>query len=75
MAVAAHPTVVPPMRVALAKHVGQGNLAKHDQLRMENLLAKAGGLKVRAPIATVAENRAVVYTASVGVGSPATQCK
>ena len=55
------------------------NILEHDQLRAKALKAKgeavASGLSGRAVISSQAENQAVSYVASIGVGSPATQCK
>ena len=58
------------------------NILEHDQLRAKALRAKgearASGnpLSERASvISSQAENQAVSYVASIGVGSPATQCK
>lgn len=55
------------------------NILEHDQLRAQALKAKgearAAGLSHRAVISSQAENQAVSYVASIGVGSPATQCK
>ena len=57
------------------------NLLEHDQLHAKALRAKgearASGtpLSDRAVISSQAENQAVSYVASIGVGSPPTQCK
>ena len=56
------------------------NLVKHDQSRAKLLkahgAAKASGLIVRSGvISSPAENQAVSYVASVGIGIPATDCK
>jgi cathepsin E len=60
------------------------NVLENDQLRAKALKAK-GELEARAAgtpltdraseISSHAENRGVAYIASIGVGSPATQCK
>jgi cathepsin E len=57
---------------------GLNNIVKQDRLRLSNIRAKAGnvqGLVNRGVISSPADNRAVSYIASVGVGSPATYCK
>ena len=52
------------------------NIVKQDSTRQEHLVASNyRDLKNRAVINSPAENRAVTYVASVGVGSPATNCK
>jgi cathepsin E len=81
LAVAAHPTEVVQrstlVNVPLFKRVNTGsNVVKSDQLRAESLKAKVEG-KVLTPlerISSPATNKAVTYVASVGVGSPATNC-
>jgi cathepsin E len=53
----------------------------HDQLRAKALMAnghvetRAVGTPLPERISSQAENQAVSYVASIGVGSPATQCK
>ena len=52
------------------------DIVKHDSTRRDHLItSKIRDLKSRAVINSPAENRAVTYVASVGVGSPATNCK
>ena len=56
------------------------NILEHDQLRAKALKAtgeaRAAGLSDRASVInSQAENQAVSYVASIGVGSPPTQCK
>jgi cathepsin E len=68
------------VKLPFAKVVSTGlnNIVKQDRLRLSNIQAKAGnvqGLENREVISSPAENRAVSYIASVGVGSPATYCK
>jgi cathepsin E len=82
LAAAAQPTDVksPLLKVPLLKRVSTGpnNLVKHNQLRVHSLRAKAEGRDVSLPQAGISSpvtNQGVAYTASVGVGSPATQCK
>jgi cathepsin E len=62
-------------QLRFTKHfkAGSGNIAKQDRLRLKNF--KDQGLKNRAVVSSEAENRAITYVASVGVGSPATNCK
>ena len=72
LAVAAHPV---ERKVSLARSrfvkLVSHNPLKQDQLRIKT----AKGLSNRAVINSPAENRAISYIASVGVGSPATYCK
>jgi cathepsin E len=84
LAVTGHPVEREASLVKLpfAKVVSTGlkniNIVKQDRLRLSNIRAKAGnfrGLKNREVISSSAENGAVFYIASVGVGSPATYCK
>jgi saccharopepsin len=57
--------------------IGAQNLADLDRARasalLENLLAKKNGKKADNPVPVT--NAIVTYTASVGVGSPPTQCE
>lgn len=77
LAVAAQPleqraTVV---KTPFNKRVSKGsNLVKQDQLRASNIKG-TNSLKNRDVINSPAENRAVSYIASIGVGSPNTNCK
>ena len=77
-AVAAHPVEQkapgPLARLPFVKVVS-GNPLNQDQLRVESIKGKVQGVKNRAVISSQAENRAVTYIASIGVGSPATNCK
>jgi cathepsin E len=85
LAVAADPIIVKRSLVKLPIsrriNVTSVNILQHDQLRAKALRAKgeariAGTLHSdRAVISSQAVNIAVTYIASVGVGSPATQCK
>lgn len=75
LVVAARPTARSLARTPLKKNVQTGNPVRYDQRRIEHLKAKGGDLNARQAINSPADNRAVVYTASIGVGSPATQCK
>jgi cathepsin E len=68
------------VKLPFAKVVSTGlnNIVKQDRLRLSNIRAKAGnvqGLENREVISSPAENIAVLYIASVGVGNPATYCK
>ena len=85
LAVAAEPIMVKRSSVTLpfAKRINiidasVQNLLQHDQARANALRArgeaKAAGLESRQ-VNSEATNAAVSYIASVGVGSPATQCK
>jgi hypothetical protein len=71
LAVAAKPvekrTSLPSLSFVKRLGTGLKNIIKLDQLRLFNLL----GFEVVAP----ADNRAVSYVASVGVGFPPTFCK
>ena len=58
------------------------NILEHDQLRAKALRAKGEARAAGTPlsdrasvISSQAENQAASYIASIGVGSPATQCK
>jgi len=83
LAVAAEPILVKKSHVTLPIsrriNLGNLNLLEHDQLRAKALRtkgeARAAGtpLSERAVISSQAENQAVSYVASIGVGSPATQ--
>ena len=85
LAVAAEPILVKKSLVTLpiSRRINLNNLniLEHDQLRAKALRAKgearaAGTVSNRASvISSQAENQAVSYVASIGVGSPATQCK
>jgi len=72
LAVAAHPV---EQKASLARlpvvKLVSGNPVKQDQLRV-NSFKGAIGLSNRAVVSSPAENRAVTYIATVGVGSPAT---
>ena len=63
-----------------------GNIVRHDQQRAETLKAKGDAitkgdidalqsLAVSSAISSPVENQVVSYVATVGVGSPATDCK
>lgn len=71
---ASHPSLV---KLAFTKRVtNSGNLVRQDQLRANIIKGgKAQDLKNRGVINSVADNRAITYVASVGVGSPATNCE
>ena len=83
LAVAAEPIMVKKSLVTLpiSRRINANNvnILEHDQLRAKALKtkgeARAAGLSDRAVISSQAENQAVSYVASIGVGSPATQCK
>ena len=58
------------------------NILENDQLRAKALKAKGEARAAGTPltdraseISSYAENQGVAYIASIGVGSPATQCK
>jgi hypothetical protein len=85
LAVAADPIFVKKSLVTLpiSRRINVTTLSvlEHDQLRAAALRATgearaAGTLSKRSSvISSTAENQAVSYVASIGVGSPATQCK
>ena len=80
LAVAAHPLDQKASHAQLrfTKRVSAdlSNLVKQDLLRVNNIkAAKAQSIENRDVINSPADNRAVTYVASVGVGSPATNCK
>jgi len=68
---------LPVSRRINAKSLGVRNILEHDQLRAQALksqgAAKASGVTRRINLNSQAENEAVSYVASIGVGSPATQ--
>jgi cathepsin E len=71
---ASHPSLV---KLAFTKHIIHGgNLVRQDQLRANIIKGdKAQDLKNRDVVNSQAQNIAVTYVASVGVGSPATNCE
>ena len=81
LAVAAEPITVTksPVSLPLTRRINSNaqNLVQHDQARAKALKAngeaKAAGVPRQS--SSPATNEAVQYIASVGVGSPATQCK
>ena len=78
LAVAAKPIEerAPLQQLSFSKHVSGGNLFKLDRLRVVGLLKKIESIFGPGPgISSPAENRAVSYIATVGVGSPPTNCK
>jgi cathepsin E len=84
LAVAAEPILVKKSLVTLPIsrriNLNSLNILEHDQLRAKALRATgearaSGTLSNRAVVSSQAENQAVSYVASIGVGSPATQCK
>lgn len=76
LSVAAHPVErkVSLARLPFVRRVSH-NPVKQDQLRVNGIFKAPKGLSNRAVINSQAENRAISYIASVGVGSPATNCK
>jgi cathepsin E len=86
LAVAADPIPVKRSLVTLpiSRRINMMNgvrILEHNQLRAKALVAKGHG-EARAAdtplserVSSQAENQAVSYVASIGVGSPATQCK
>jgi cathepsin E len=85
LAVAADPIIVKRSLVTLPIsrriNITSVNILEHDQLRAKTLRAKGEAMAAgtlhsdRAVISSQAKNEAVSYVASIGVGSPATQCK
>ena len=82
LAVAAHPVEqiqqkAPYAHLNFVKRFSTGNVFNQDTLRAKSLKnqGKVRGVENRDVINSPAENRAVSYVASVGVGSPATDCK
>ena len=84
LAVAADPIPVKRSLVTLpiARRINLNgiNILEHDQLRAKALKAtgeaRAAGLSDRGIVSpSFAENEGVSYVASIGVGSPPTQCK
>ena len=64
-----------PVKLSLARHfnlTGTHNVLQHDLARVRHLKARAAGDSfTNEPIT----NQPAIYTASVGVGSPATFCE
>jgi hypothetical protein len=86
LSVAASPVLVnrSPVTLPLSRRFNLTsihNLVRHDQARAKALRARATAMAAGLPfhsdtvINSGAENRATSYIASVGVGSPATNCK
>ena len=84
LSVAANPVVVERslVKLPLSRHINVTasiqNVLQHDQLRAKNLRtqgqARAAGIE-RDVISSQVDNQVQSYIASIGVGSPATQCK
>ena len=76
LSVVAHPVErkVSLARLPFVRRVSH-NPVKQDQLRVNGIFKAPKGLSNRDAINSPAENRAVSYIATVGVGSPATNCK
>ena len=80
LAVAANPverkTSLAQLRFARRVSANSNNFFRQDQLRAKFLKGgKSQGVENRAVVNSQADNRAVTYIASVGVGSPPTNCK
>jgi cathepsin E len=88
LAVAADPIPVKKSLVTLpiSRRINMMNgvrILEHDQLRAKALMDKgqgearavAAGAPLSKHVSSQAENQAISYVASIGVGSPATQCK
>ena len=80
LAVAASPlekkASLPKLRLTKRVSTNPGNLVKLDRLRANNIkAAKVPSVENRDVINSPAENRAVIYVASIGVGSPPTNCE
>ena len=78
LAVAAQPleqraTLVKTPFIKRVSHNNGPSLVKQDQLRASNFKG-TNSLKNRQ-VNSQADNRAVTYISSIGVGSPATNCK
>lgn len=80
IAVVANPvsTLESYVKLSISRHLNTTgvNILKHDQTRVRHLVAGATGqLDLRSAVAgEPVNNSAAIYTASVGVGSPATTC-
>jgi hypothetical protein len=64
-----------PVKLSLARHfnlTGTQNVLQHDLARVRHLKARAAGNSFADEPIT---NQGIIYTASVGVGSPATYCE
>ena len=85
VSVAANPIVVrkPPVTLAFARHLnitGAYDVVQKDQARAKNLVSvskakESGTLSPDAAGSIGVTNVGVVYQASIGVGSPATNCE
>ena len=82
VSVAANPIVVrkAPVTLPFARHLnltGAHDVVQKDQARAKNLIAAAKAKEDGASeiVNVGVTNVGVVYQASVGVGSPATQCE
>ena len=66
------------VRLPITRRVKAGtvnNIVQQDQLRAMTLKGKAEAILSDVEVSSQVENQVVSYIASVGVGSPATQCK
>lgn len=64
-----------PVKLSLARHfdfTGTQNVLQHDLARVRHLKARAAG---KGFIDEPVTNQHVIYTASIGVGSPPTYCE
>jgi hypothetical protein len=85
LSVAANPIVVrkAPVSLSFARHLnitGAHDVVQKDQARAKNLVSigkakESGTLSADAVVSVGVTNVGVVYQASVGVGSPATDCE
>ncbi len=66
-----------PAKLSVARHfntTGTQHVLQHDQARARHLKARVAGESFASVVNEPVTNQAVIYTASVGVGSPATFC-
>jgi len=80
LAVAANPiekkASLAKLRFTKRVSTSPSNIVNLDQLRLNNIKGgKVQSVEIRAVVNSPAENRAVTYVASIGIGSPATYCK
>ncbi|KAF8346604.1 aspartic peptidase A1 [Amanita rubescens] len=64
-----------PVKLSIARHLnttGVAHVLQHDQARARHLKARVAGESFASVVNEPVTNQAVIYTASVGVGNPAT---
>lgn len=67
-----------PVKLSIARQfntTGAQHILQHDQARARHLKTRAAAESFASTVNEPVTNQAVIYTASVGVGSPATLCE